>query len=287
MEEMEEKFLLPKKSVLVKPNYQNPGWIKKPNHKAFFMIDGASMQLTAPLNKSGGLFNVLTKSEKETLESILEMNNNELSVYKKDNNYWHNLRVRLTKEPLKLDLSNPFDYIKYKVLLANKDIIAPSVKNIKDKATYKFYIEDKDELNELKAKESTTNAKVWSLYGKLSVDRQKMLDVIYIYAESFGNVYKSLRNIDVDSKIEFLQTELSKIVEKDKLLFLEVMNDPNFDVKLLLSKAVKKGLINRIGEAYTIKDDPNPFAKSFQDACKYLKNDVNQDFVLTLQERLK
>lgn len=290
-EEEAKSFLvngkLPEKVVEIKPNYENPGWIKRRNHRAFFLMEGTSKQYGAPLTRSGQIANVLTKEEKALLEKELNMEENALSVYKKDNNFWHDFRIRLTKDALKLNLSDPMDYIRFKIALSQKDNIAPSIKNIRDKATYKFYIEDKDEVNEVLSQVSDLNAKVWSKYGTLSTDRQKMLDVLYVYAVSFKNQYARFRNIDPESKMELLQSELSKVVEKDMNLFLEVVNDPLFDIKLVLSKAINKGLVNRVGEAYYLKGDPNPFAKDFQAACKYLKDDANQEFVETLKERIK
>lgn len=282
-----ENGKLPNKQVVVKPNFENPGWIKNPKHRAFFMVDGAYRSFVAPLDKSGTIYNVLTDEEKSLLEEILQIEKNGLSVYKKTDNYWSTFTVRVTKEGLPLDLSNPIDYMKFKVLLANKDDVAPSIKDKKKKATYKFFIEDKEELNQVKSEESNLNAQVWSTYGRIANDKKKMMEVLYVYAESFGNKYKRLRNVSEENELSFLQTELSKVVEEDKGLFLEVVNDPLFDVKLLLSKAIKKGLINRMGEEYKIKGDPNSFAKNFLQACKYLQDDVNQDFVLTLTERIK
>ena len=67
---------------------------------------------------------------------------NALSIYKKVDNYWENNMVRLTKQDNILDLSDPEQYIKYKILLANKNFIAPSLEILTDypKATYQFVI---------------------------------------------------------------------------------------------------------------------------------------------------
>ena len=41
---------------------------------------------------------------------------NALSIYKKQNNFWENYTVRLTKGETYLDLSDPNDYIKYNII---------------------------------------------------------------------------------------------------------------------------------------------------------------------------
>ena len=67
-----------------------------------------------------------------------------MSMYKKENNFWSDAypnginSVTLHKQDNYFDLSNPVDYIKYKILLANKNLIAPSLQVLEDrpKATY-------------------------------------------------------------------------------------------------------------------------------------------------------
>ena len=57
---------------------------------------------------------------------------NALSVYKRENNFWDDSndigisKVALRKQDNYFDLSKPEDYIKYKILLANKNFIAAS-----------------------------------------------------------------------------------------------------------------------------------------------------------------
>lgn len=70
---------------------------------------------------------MLTNSEKAFLEEYMGLPYNALSIYKKVDNYWENSQVRLTKGETPLDLRDPNDYIKYKILLANKDFIAESL----------------------------------------------------------------------------------------------------------------------------------------------------------------
>ena len=91
------------------------------------MMDGAVRGFTVPMLSNGSYKNVLTDDEKTYLEDILGLEVNGLSVYNKKDNYWDNYLIRLTKQDTILDLSLPEDYIKYKVLLANKETVAPSM----------------------------------------------------------------------------------------------------------------------------------------------------------------
>ena len=102
---------------------------------------------TVPMLSNGTYRNVLTDNEKTYLEELLGLEVNALSVYNKKDNYWDNYLIRLTKQDTILDLSDPEDYIKYKVLLANKDVIAPSMKQLREarRATYEYVIMEPNE----------------------------------------------------------------------------------------------------------------------------------------------
>jgi hypothetical protein len=110
------------------------GSITDPKHVMYGgLAERSTITLTVPRLKSGTLKNVLTDAEKDYLEHILGLEVGALNVYNKLNNFWENTTeggvssVRLSKYDTRLDLSDPIDYIKYKILLANKDIVAPDL----------------------------------------------------------------------------------------------------------------------------------------------------------------
>ena len=120
-------------------------WGNNPKHiLAGGMAEGASRTFVVPRLSSGMFVNVLTDKEKAFLEEIMGLEYNALSIYKKTNNFWDDSndsginKVRLTKQDNYFNLSDPEDYIRYKILLANKDYIAPSLQTLQDapKATY-------------------------------------------------------------------------------------------------------------------------------------------------------
>ena len=88
--------------------------------------------------------NKVLELQKKYLEEIMGLEYNALSIYKKENNFWDDSnengisRVRLTKQDNYLNLADPEDYIRYKILLANKDYIASSLQELEDhpKSTY-------------------------------------------------------------------------------------------------------------------------------------------------------
>lgn len=114
-------------------------WGNNPKHiLSGGMAEGATRTFTVPRLSSGMFVNVLTDKEKAFLEEVMGLEYNALSVYKKENNFWDDSNeggintVRLTKQDNYLNLSDPEDYIRYKILLANKNFIAPSLQALQD-----------------------------------------------------------------------------------------------------------------------------------------------------------
>ena len=114
---IENKFTLPNKVVTIKHISRKKGMASNVGEDhviAGGMLTGSIKKFQAPLLRNGAIANVLTNAEKECLEDLTGL---ELSVYK---DFWTNHFVSLFKEDNKLDLSNPMDYISYKILLACK-----------------------------------------------------------------------------------------------------------------------------------------------------------------------
>jgi hypothetical protein len=275
-------FKLPNKKVRVRPNLENSGWIKNPRHAAFFKVEGAYESYPVAMLRNGQLKNPFTDEEKVFLEEWYGYEPNTLSVYKKDSPL-REMSVRLTKDGMTLDLSNPDDYITYKVLLTNSEKIAPSVKERKAKATYKFYIEDEAEIAELKSSDANINQIAWMEYGKISENKSKLIAFLKIY----GQVFKMpTTKIDKNTDIKVLQGKVSDIV-KDKMQgFVEIVTNPDYETMLLISEAVENGVIVRTGTKYSLAQG-DQIGNTFKEAIQYLKAPVNQELVLILEEQIK
>ena len=122
--------------VIVRHIPKQSGMITNPKHILYGgMAENATKTFVVPVLSSGAFVNVLTDEEKAFLEEAMGLEYNALSIYKKplSENFWSDSneggisRVRLLKQDNYFNLSNPEDYIRYKILLANKDFIAPSL----------------------------------------------------------------------------------------------------------------------------------------------------------------
>jgi hypothetical protein len=248
------------------------------------MMEGAVRTFTVPMLSSGNYKNVLTDNEKACLEEILGLEDNGLSIYNKVNNFWDNYQVRLNKFDTILDLSKPEDYIKYKVLLANKNYVAASLSVLRDspRATYQYVLlETGEEVASSKSRVSNM-MKCYEEFGKIKEDFDTLKTIIEI-AEN--------KVVSANTKIEFLQGKINDLILEDNKKFLQIIEDPYLKSKVLIKKAVEKGVIAKRGDFYYYKETNQPLCNNNEDptfsiASKYLSAPQNQELKFAIEANL-
>ena len=268
------------------------GMITDPRHVLFGgMAVGSKMRFTTPLLRSGLFADVLTKDEKKFLEYKLGLEPNALSVHNRNNNFWSDAneqgigRVELIKGDNPLDLSNPIDYIKYKILLNNKDQIAPSMQAPQDKpkATYRFVIINEGDSAKAANTRVTLKAQAYMEFGKVNEDKDKMRVII----ETIDG-----RPTASDSKVEYLQGKIGELIEANTKMFLQVVRDPLLDNKVLIKKAIEAGVIVNRGNYLYLKDGNMPLCDNGQEptlniAAKYLSLPKHQELKFSIEAKVK
>lgn len=265
--------------------------ITNPRHVLYGgMAESAYRVFVTPKLESGSYVNVLTNAEKEFLEDVLGLEYNALSIHKKENNFWDGdvsnpvSRVKLYKYNNYLDLSDPEDYIRYKILLANKNFIAPSLEALRDtpKATYQFVIVRNEEETK-QAKDSMSNTmKCYKEFGKIEDDVDKLRLII----ETIEG-----RNVSPNSKIDFLHTKINNLIQSDAKIFLNTITDPLLDTKVLIRKCVDARIIAYRGKGLYLVSDGSPLCENNEEptlsvAARFLNNPKRQDLLFSLQNKL-
>lgn len=268
------------------------GMITNPKHILFGgMAENATRTFVVPRLTSGMFVNVLTDSEKAFLEEVMGLEYNALSVYKKTDNFWDDSndngvsRVRLTKQDNYLNLADPEDYIRYKILLANKDFIAPSLQVLQDspKATYQFVIISEGEETKTAKDNMSTTMKCYKEFGKIEND----IDILRTIVETIDG-----RPTSPTVKLEFLQTRINNLIQADSKIFLRVIIDPLLSTKVLIKKSIEAGLISNRGNYLYLKSDNSPLCEANEEptlniAAKYLNSPKHQELKFTLEAKLK
>lgn len=242
------------------------------------------------LASSGMYVNVLTDNEKAFLEEYMGLEYNALSIYKRQNNFWSDDNpegintVILGKRDNYLDLSIPEDYIKYKILLANKNFIAPSLQALEDhpKATYQYVIIEEGAEAKKLGKNVSITMECYKAFGKIEDDRHTMATVIELL---------SMRPVADDSSIEYLRGKINELIQANVKNFYKVITDSYLPTKVLIKRAVHAGLIYLKGDYYYIKEGNIPMCgnneePTFNIATKFLNQPRNQQIKLLLESKL-
>lgn len=283
---------LRKERVIIRHIARPSNMVQNPKHVLYGgMAENAIRVFVVPKLTSGRYVNVLTDDEKEFLEDIMGLEKNALSIYNRDHNFWDDSnpdgisRVILKKQDNYLDLSSPEDYIRYKILLANKDFIAPSLKALEDynKATYQFVIIGEDDETK-SAKTAMSNTMMcYKEYGKIEEERDTLALIIEILDG---------RPVAPTSKLEFLQTKINDLIQANPKTFLKVVTDKLLPTKVLIKKSIAAGTITKRGDYLYLRSDGKPLCEDNEEptmnvAAMYLNNPKHQSIKLALETELK
>lgn len=282
MEEMQEEFISPlKKETITVKFIPRPGKINDPKHVLYGgKAESAVTTYTVPRLSSGVYRNPLTNDEKRFLETYMNLQPGQLSVY---GHYWDNYFVRVPKTGLTLNLNDPNDYIRYKVLLLNDGRIAPNVETLErsPKHTYEFVLaSDNAEVTLAKTK-MQYKKDCYKWLGKNEDDFDLMKTILEILEN---------RRVSPNSKLNFIQVQIGELIEKDAEKFIKTATNPMINTQVLINKGITSGVIAKQGNFYYLKNDKNrtPLCEDGEDpdlktACRYLNNPKNQEIKFMIE----
>lgn len=278
----ETQFLINKK-VRVAPVTRQGGWLDRTSdgrdHDGKFMYTGAFREYTVPLRKSGGLVDPFEgrKEEREFFEKELSFEPGALSPNKRKENYWFDFRVRVTKNGMELDLSNPIDALKYKVLKANPEIATEWEKRFS--AGVKFVIIDGDRATEDKVKISDMRKECY----------------VWLDSATYDEMYDTLRIIGKQQSRNasngMLQTQLDELITNPKTLtnIYSVIKDSDFRIKAFIAECLEKGALVKFDKTkYKVRgtDDTDALANNMNELVDFLKAPKNSDIYMNLKVKV-
>jgi len=256
--------------------------IKDPKHVGYGgLFNGTEIAIPAPTLDNKKMKNVLTNKEKEGLEYILGGVN--LSIYSdfwKESNKENGIfPIYLGKDDMVLDLSDPYDYIRYKVLKVSP-LVAGSLDEIRNKATYRFVLVAEGEQT-LKDKDAVGN-KVLAFEKYVEYKNNKA--VLRYILRNLG------RYTAKNQKLDFLQIETAKMIEADPNLFVAITNDKFITTKVLIEECHEYNVIDKRDKKFYTKEG-EPLSEgdtpTLEVAAAYLASPLGQEMRLTLEAKLK
>ena len=247
------------------------------------LADGATITMVLPMLRNGSYVDPLTTEEKNFLEDYMSLEPNALSIHRKNDNFWDNFSVEIGKQGEVLDLSDPMNYITYKVLLANRTLVAPSLEVLKNSPleTYRFVLVTDGEVSAATSAKVSTKSACWKEYSKIENNKDLL-----------SSLYESITGITLDSntKLEVYQEKVTDQIDRNPERFLNAAKDPLLQYRALIKKAVDNKVIERRGDYYYYNNNPlcakneNP---TITVAAQYLASAKNQEIRFSIEAKVK
>jgi len=287
-EEAKKKFSLPERKVTVRLVDRKRGSIEDKNHVLYNLAPGATVEI-CPRNKKGqGVIDCpLDRDEIEYFEnkrlSGMAFSEGDLSPYAPDKtNHWRSRdsKVILDSNQVEFDLSNGSDYIKWKTLLSNDDLVAPNTASEFDKKSYIFVIESAEDVQKKVVVKGNKSKRAWKLAGKMENDNSAMIDFLSVTGKRPSE----------KSKPGFLMGAINDYVESNIDEFLEILEDKNYESRIVLTKAIQVKAVRKEGHKYFLADGSPLCNKgevnNLPSALAFLTAEGNQEIAMMLEAKI-
>lgn len=230
--------------------------------------------LAVPINmKSGEMMTGLTEEEERTLEEELLLPPKTLSRYNKS--FWGEYKqmIRIDKHGLILDLSKPWDYIKYKNLSVHPRVAQSEASKL-DSPEFEYVITSVEAEAKFKNQIHKIKKAAYTKFDKMTISDKKNLLKLY------GHV------IDDSFSEEMVDSKLYTYIEEDPQLMLDKLEDPDFKMKVFISDAIQVHALKKSGSKYMINGG-EIIGLSLQETIGYLSNPANQDVYISLKAQVE
>jgi hypothetical protein len=243
---IEKGYLQDKKMVLKPVIRTNPMIGDKKEHVLYFMQDGASRWFILPKNEYNELYNIF-KSDEEA-EFFSDLLGQEVHPRKGSDLFWSRLTIKITKnvkfmqDGKTFDMSDPMDNLRVRILRLS-DEITEGWEQRYDKPKSKFCLVDEDYEETNSSKEMDIMEAIWTFWGEIKSSPKKMKDFLSVYFMT----KRINKMVPEDFSKEQLSAEINKLIKEDSATVYAIINDPDADMKLFLTRAVRCGAIERKG----------------------------------------
>ena len=223
------------------------------------------------MNDSG---NAEELTEQEYFEKIIGRSLN--PYLPKDTNFWRadsRARVQIRDARLRLDLKSPMDMLKFKILSANDSKFAASPQSYRTirRASYEYVFTNVDEMRDETLERLELEAKAYSLFDSVCKSESDMRDFLRVAGKSPSDA----------SNIKQLKASVGKLMEDDREIFVQILDDPLYDDKLFIADGRRAGNIDLNRNIYTL--DSGVELGTLSDTIHWFNKEENQETRLRVQ----
>lgn len=279
---------LRKKKYTVRPIRRDSGWLG-PEHDSAFMNDGSAIQYTVPSKPKG---RVLVDALPDFKLNDLKAFANELGLEDtKDLNpnarkgFWKReaeSTVRMDKNGKYLVLSDTRDFVEFLVLRSNSHLIAGSWATRFDSGEFKFaMVEEGEELID-SVSNLEEKKRAYRELDKIDGSAEKMKDFLYVYYLNKKEATRPPR----DANVSWLKNSLGSIIENDLMMFLEILEDKDYSLKLLIQRSVETGALIKTRHNYSLPGADSPIGV-IEEVIDFLDDVKNQSVRMKLMHQVQ
>ena len=222
----------------------------------------------------GGYKTGLTREEEVKFEQELNLPKGHLS--KNNKTFWASvLGLRLPNDKsytIVLDLSDPMDLIKYKVIQERSNIANNETELAKNPQA-EFYIEDKEA--KAHADEVVINYKMEANEAFTSLTGEEKKGYLKLYGKKGVNGMSDV----------VIKTQLFKEVENDSKKFLSYFNNPDVKVRIEIEEMIEAGTLLKKGQYYQFEDEV--IGNSVEAVIAFFKDLKNQSIKIAAKAATK
>lgn len=272
------------KKYVVRPIRRKGGWVP-PDHDSAFMNDGSKFGVVVPVLPGNILSNPIPEFKKEDVTLLVEelglSDEQELNIHVKKC-FWRGRTVVLDRNGLHLDLEKIEDLIKFLILRSDTERIARNWMTRFDKGTYKFALVEQGEELQDKVSDLEDKKNAYILFGKMDASIDKMKDFLYVYYLNKKDAKRPPKTASLDQ----LRNDIGHIIEDDLKTFLSILQDENYNLKLLIQKSVEVGALRRDKHLYSFPGADKPVGV-IEDLITFLDDPSNQDARVKLMHQIE
>ena len=241
-------FTLPNKIIRIKAVIKK-GWLPE-GHDGEFQYSSTKDIFTCPIDSNSGNFvKVLTDEERLFLERELNLPAGNMSHYSKSSpksgkfSFWSSrtTSLKIDRNGIVLDLSDPLQYAHYRMLITNTDLIAPSWDERGAKSTYRYAVVDSKHEELADFRKAELEGEAWAKYHEMGRSEEEMRDFLAVFHN---------KQVPKDATKKWLLGQLGRCISEDLPKFMKIANDSTYRTKVFLQKAITAGVVKKKGSKF-------------------------------------